>query len=130
MNEKAEINIKAGEWAEREEYYDVAVNRYYYSIYQKLIFISKAKQFYEDPSFGEGSHKQFINAFFKKIINSLNCDEIEIGVNIQKLRKCRNTADYSNDKMNKNNYYNDFKKYYGVINNILDKMIVKENKNG
>lgn len=36
---KARRNTEVADWAEKKAFYDVAVSRYYYSLYQKAIYI-------------------------------------------------------------------------------------------
>lgn len=120
---KAEENFKTGEWAEKKEYFDVAVSRYYYCAYEKIIYISKTREFYKDYSRESGSHFKTINEFNKNLKDKLTGEEKVALSKLKKLRKLRNNADYKEVKLLQNDYYLDFKYPFDDINNILNKLI-------
>lgn len=121
---KAEENYKTAQWAEEKEYYDAAVSRYYYCAYQKIIFISKEKNFYEDFSKEIGSHKKVIENFSKNLNQKLEPEDIIELNKMQQLRNLRNDADYKEQKIvNKNDFLLGFKFNYNAINDILDKLL-------
>jgi hypothetical protein len=43
LKEKSEQNFITGEWAEKREFYDVSISRYYYCIFQKIIYIKEKR---------------------------------------------------------------------------------------
>lgn len=121
---KAQENYKTAEWAEQEKYYDVAVSRYYYSAYQKIICISKRKKFYKDFSGESDSHNKMIKHFSEKLNHKLDGEDIIILNNIQRLRRLRNDSDYSDKKIETENDFNlMFKFAYNNINEVLNKLL-------
>jgi uncharacterized protein (UPF0332 family) len=121
---KAEHNHKTGMWAEGNEFYDAAISRYYYSLYEKIIYISKKEGFYSEPPIGKDSHIYTIDEFKKNVIDKLQPKDITMLAALSKLKKCRVIADY-NEKIikSKNDFNLSFKAYYNFINDIIDKFL-------
>ena len=123
MLDKSKMNQEAGAWAEKQRYYDVAISRYYYSIYQKIIYISKKLKFYEEPPYGSDSHIFTINLFRKNIYKKIEKKDIAWIEQIKILKERRVLADYGPDKIDSETVYNlVFKVPYNSINSILDKL--------
>jgi len=122
--EKADDNIKTGNFAEKNKYYDAAVSRYYYAIFEKIIYISKKNGFYSNTISGKDSHNDTIINFNSNISNKLETDDITKLTSLLKLKKLRVEADYDGNRINDNNTFNlMFKFYFNEINGVLDKLI-------
>lgn len=94
---KAEKNIKTGAWAEENGFFDVAVSRFYYALYQKILYILKTKYDFDDTALTEDSHNTTLNTFIRKIMVKLADDE-KVWINILgKIKRCRVYADYKED---------------------------------
>ena len=99
---KAENNYQVAEWAEQKGLFDASVSRYYYTIYEKALYISKREGFNQDTT-GRNSHQQFILGFHQDISDKLKDDEIYFLGEFDLLRTSRNTADYNNNMITENN---------------------------
>lgn len=121
---KADENHKTGQWAEDKGYYDVAVSRYYYCAYQKMIYILKEKGLYKEVLKGSNSHNHMIEEFNKSFNNKLDGKaKIELS-KMHNLRKLRNSADYKDEKVaNSVEFSLTFKYNYNSINEILDNLL-------
>ncbi|PKM89539.1 MAG: hypothetical protein CVU87_05160 [Firmicutes bacterium HGW-Firmicutes-12] len=121
---KANHNKETAEWAESNSYFDAAVSRFYYSLYEKVIFISKKEGFYSEPPLGADSHVYTITQFKKGILSKLDTSEIAWIASLSKLKTCRVCSDYKEDRIDNTSDYNlIFKISYNSINQILDKLI-------
>lgn len=122
---KAKYNYIVAKWAEDNEYYDVSVSRYYYTLYEKAIYIAKQKRFYNYSSDNKNSHIIFINHFHENIEHLLNESEVAFLNEFGKLRRLRTRSDYYEQIISSKNDFNlEFKFYFNEINNIMDKLIV------
>ncbi|KZL94192.1 hypothetical protein [Clostridium magnum] len=122
--QKSEDNFKTASWAERNNLYDAAVSRYYYSLYEKIIYISKKKGFYTKPPSGQDSHVFTINEFTNNLLSSLPPQEVAKLSPMFKLKRLRVDADYNEDRIdNKNEFNLAFKFYFNSINEVLDKLV-------
>jgi uncharacterized protein (UPF0332 family) len=124
---KAEKNIKTGAWAEENGFFDVAVSRFYYALYQKILYILKTKYDFDDTALTEDSHNTTLNTFIRKIMVKLADDE-KVWINILgKIKRCRVYADYKEDIISDKNDYNlMFKINYNNISGVVEKFIPKE----
>lgn len=104
LTEKSDMNYKTGEWAENKSFFDIAISRYYYSIYQKIIYILKKNNKYINPPKGENSHIFTINLFIDHINNKLDDEDMSWINEISKIREHRNLADYNEDLIPKNQF--------------------------
>lgn len=121
--EKSNSNIKTVEYAENNKFYDVAISRYYYAIFQKIIYISKKKGFYSKPDQSEGSHNFTIINFNKNMVDIIKDEEITILSSIIKLKRLRVRADYSEECIKDKNIYNLNKYSFNMVNEVLNKYI-------
>lgn len=121
MLDKSNRNFKTAQWAEQEKYYDVAVSRYYYALYQKIILILSKKESTKFNHGNENSHKDTINYFIEIITDELEPLEKAWILKLHELRRFRNAADYSSDKINENIFIKNFKSFYVFLKEILDK---------
>ena len=125
--QKAEENFKTAEWAEKKNYFDAAVSRYYYYVFEKIIYISKKQGFYKKPVKNYNSHTDTIKNFSKSLENKLTEDEIVILSNINKLRIERKKSDYKERKIVDLNEFNlKFKDRFNPIRNVLEKLLEEE----
>lgn len=121
--EKSEDNIKTGDFAEKNKYYDAAISRYYYAIYQKIIYISKKNGFYSKPLDGD-SHITTITTFNSKINKKLKPEDNAKLAVLLRLKQLRVKADYHESRITDNKTYNlTFKYFYNEIIGILNKLI-------
>lgn len=121
--QKANENYKTAEWAEKKNYFDTAVSRYYYCAYEKVIYISVKKGFYVRPVSSEESHTNTINRFIKSLNDKLTSEEKIALLKMKKLRRIRNDSDYEESKMDNNSFVLGFKYYFNEINSIVNKYL-------
>lgn len=121
---KAKNNITTASFAEKQKFYDVAVSRYYYSLFEKIIYISKSRGFYKEPEKGEDSHNITISAFTQNMVNSLEPEELSKCAILNRLKRMRVDADYKDIRIEElNDYSLKFKYYYNQVEEVLDKCI-------
>lgn len=122
--QKSNHNNETANFAEGKEFYDVAVSRYYYSLFEKIIYISKNKGFYKEPSIGQDSHNVTIQAFTKNMMNSLEPEDISKCAIMGRLKKMRVDADYKEQRIDDKNTFNlSFKCLYTQVDEVLNKFI-------
>lgn len=122
--EKSKHNIETANFAENNKFYDAALSRYYYAVYEKIIYISKKKNFYKKPSSGKDSHIFTINTFTQNVTKDLEPEDITTLASLIKLKKMRADADYDDKEIPNLNTFNlKFKYFYNQINEVLDKLI-------
>ncbi|WP_217303339.1 HEPN domain-containing protein [Clostridium sp. 001] len=122
--QKSEDNFKTASWAESNNFYDAAVSRYYYSLYEKIIYISKKKGFYTEPPKGQDSHVFIINQFTNNLSSTLPSQDTAKLSSMFRLKKSRAKADYREYKINSKNEFNlVFKFFFNSINEVLDNLI-------
>lgn len=102
---KSQRNKEIANYAETtKKYYEVAVSRYYYSIYQKIIHFIESKQSGWKPQKGQDSHILTIAKLIDLISKEPNfipsVDDIKLE-KIKTLKKDRMKADYINQKYKK-----------------------------
>ena len=123
--EKSNENLEIALCAENKEYYDVAVSRFYYSIYQKILYYLDKTQMKidENKKKDKGSHDaiiqlmtQHVNLFHKEGIESISY--------LRGLKLSRKKADYDGEKIKKIKY-KEIKENYEEINNFLDILLNK-----
>jgi len=121
---KSRENFDTGNWAEASGYYNAAVSRYYYCLYEKAIYIAKAKGFYKPPELDKGTHNIFIENFQKNVFDKLEPDDVTWLSKFSGLKKCRVKADYFEESCftDKQQFNLGFKYFFTEINRILDKL--------
>jgi len=120
---KASQNQLTGEWAEKQGYFDVAVSRYYYALFQKSLFILRMKPGYVDPGGANDSHNRIIKDLYQEIYTQLKDEEITWLAQFPKLKKHRRNADYKYKMLTKNDFNLAFKYGYNQILGLLDRII-------
>lgn len=124
LKEKAEENYKTGEWAEKKKYYDVAASRYYYCIYQKIIYVSKREGFYNKEVVNkESSHTNTIENFVANLNNSISGEDKITILKTKKLRRIRNTSEYEEIRIDNKQFSLKFKFDFNKINSVIDNLI-------
>jgi len=120
---KAQQNMKTGAWAEKNEFFDVAVSRFYYALYEKILYISKKEGFYSTPPI-DAPHNYTLKKFKENILKKLGDEDRAWIAHLGKLKKCRVCADYEEDIIVDTRDFNlTFKAYYNSISEILEKFI-------
>jgi hypothetical protein len=122
---KAKHNYKVANYSERKRYYDVAISRYYYYLYQNIIDYISINGLEINANNNLNSHYNTIATFISSISNDYNLDEEDLQkINLlQKLRAVRNSADYKDELRNKTTYERDFKNKFTTFNNIIVKKL-------
>lgn len=120
---KSEENFKTAQLAEKKEYFDAAVSRYYYCAYQKIVYISKKKGFYVEPKKTENAHIVTINTFVSNLDNKLEGNERVELLKMKELRRQRNDSDYSETKKDSKDFNLGFKLQFNGIINIINKLM-------
>lgn len=129
MDNKARENKEAGEWAEDKKYYHIAVSRFYYSLYQKLLHINKVKGLQIPEHKGPGCHENFIVDFISKVNSKLSDVECSWITQIGNLRVLRNKHEYKEENFgNDNEYKLSFKYIYLEVDNVLMSLLKKGDK--
>lgn len=128
MISKSNENKRAGEWAESESLYHIALSRYYYALYQKMIYIDEINGLgitSNLPNNGNISHKTFIQFFRQECHNKgVSGQQIYDLDKLTRLRVLRNKEEYKSKRfINNNNYLNKVKTPYIKINTVLDDII-------
>jgi len=123
--EKSNQNDETGTWAEGKKYFDVAVSRYYYSVYQKMLVIAEKRNYEINTSGHKGSHVYFTSEFIRKLRDEgiVEASEFSWLNKIVMLKKLRVKSDYKNNSItNENDYKLSFKCSYNAIQKIFDKL--------
>ena len=126
LKTKAKSNCEVAKWAENNNYYDVAVSRYYYYIFQHLIFYIEAKNInLNDSRFKKRTyHIKIIGAFIKYIKDTNNYEtNSEIG-QLYDLRDERNKSDYEKRILNDEMYKKYFLRKYNLVLKALRRLNV------
>lgn len=124
LKEKANENFKIAEYSEKRKFFDVAVSRYYYYLYQNIIIYLKSNhEDFQVPK-GENSHEYTIN-FLGKQLTTLKLLENKEWYRfslLQKLRVSRRISDYENSKIKDDYKYNQVFKYdFIMVEELLKK---------
>jgi hypothetical protein len=125
LKEKTMMNKKTAEWAERNEYYDVAVSRYYYSVFQKLLYLVNKKEYISSKD-GNNSHNDVYEYFLSKY--NLAPEQRQKMYHFRKFKDYRKKADYEDEILTKNDIETDVKPKYYLLISVLDKVIAREDK--
>lgn len=103
---KAKENKKTAELASKNQYYNSATNRIYYSLYQRTMYILNQKGIKVESKQSDddkrNSHERTIDTLINKVLTS----EIEKtqAAEFHLIRKMRNRADYQEFPINKTLY--------------------------
>lgn len=123
LKDKAYENQQVAEWAEKNKYYHIAISRYYYSLYQKLLHINSLKKLGIPKKCGQGSHYDFVKEITEKLNGKVESDEASVISSFLFLIKMRQDADYEDMLIDNKKYMLNFKYSYININSALDNII-------
>ncbi|OON99174.1 MAG: hypothetical protein ATN35_01900 [Epulopiscium sp. Nele67-Bin004] len=124
---KSKQNFKSAEIAQKEKFYDVAISRYYYSIYQKIIYILDMRGIDSTPKNGANSHNETIEKFNETVFKELSFDESK-RLQILKVKQARVKADYDKELYTKEDF-NVILTHINNIDKILDSLYKKGEPN-
>lgn len=125
---KSTNNYKVAKYAERENYYDVAVSRYYYYLYQNLIvYILKNYTDFEVPKDKE-SHSYTIDFLTEEFFSiGFTWSELTDFKLMTQLRTQRNASEYKEIKIDSEGKYKSrFKDSFDIIEELLKKKSIIE----
>lgn len=124
--EKHLENEKVAQSLYEQKYYDSSINRYYYSVFQLILYKldQKSIKLEEDSINNKSSHEKAINSIteylkMKNKNNIKNCFKIKS--NFKNIKKFRKKSDYEEEKANEEeakhvkNTYNELKNLLKVI---------------
>lgn len=123
--DKSENNVKIAKIAEREKCYEVAVSRYYYSIYQKVTYILKKYTLFTGPEDNEKSPHVYTDETFKEYVltqgmrKGLAYDDLVDLSTLGKIKRLRIKADYSDETINDTEFEDEFKVVYNSFSEKL-----------
>lgn len=126
MITKARENNEAGDWAEAKNYYHIALGRYYYSLYQKVLHINTSKNLNLDSGLRrvKDTHKEFIKRFISYFQVALSPQDTVDLTCLNNLRKLRNKEEYNAARVvNNTNYNSSVKDPFIKIDRILEDLI-------
>lgn len=127
LKKKAKFNYKVAECAEKNEYYDAAVSRYYYYIFQNVLAFLKAKGKITNFKGKGNKHRLTINELLKycKEKNLYN-DNPEL-TKLWMLSSQRNSSDYKNRILKTNKEFTEiFKNHFDELEKALKRISVVE----
>jgi hypothetical protein len=123
---KAKENKIVAEKCEKEGYYHIAVSRYYYYIYQNILFFIEKDddlknnfEKYKKNNYSKNIHDITISFIIDSILNKESFEEINNSKQIHELKKLRNDADYKNCEFSKDKYEKQFKNKFESVEKIL-----------
>ncbi|MDD3802758.1 MAG: hypothetical protein PHW02_00035 [bacterium] len=134
LKQKADANKKVAEWCEINCYYDAAVNRLYYFLFQNIKYYIMTNQLEKEYKLFAASEKaKSVYSTHKITYNfmctickqqSKNADDLKDFHNLRMLINQRNCSDYENDVpiVGSVNYENQFKSKYRLVENVLKKI--------
>lgn len=120
--QKSNENELTADWAENQKYFDVAISRYYYCAFQKIIYLSKKNKFYNEIKDNQYSHEKIVTCLIEHLKDKLTDEEKLQLSHMKKLRKVRNKADYYEKKYNQYDYNLAFKFYYNITIGIINRL--------
>lgn len=120
--DKSDENIQAAKLLVKNEWYNAATTRVYYSLYQKIIHILDDKSIKVEVDSGD-SHVNTLEKFREEVITT---DEESLMLdNIKEIKRYRKKCDYLDFKMTNPLYKNAIEKAYFKVEQVLDKHIQK-----
>ena len=125
--QKANHNYQTAEWAEKNFKYDAAISRYYYAIYEKMLFLLMHSKDYVKPISADGSHVSDIDQFIG-IYNDLEDDDTKWVARIKRIKSERRKSDYNPDILIDRNRFTLTKLTIVEINNVMDQLIEKKGR--
>lgn len=124
---KSRNNYEIAEMSEDKKYYDVAISRFYYSLYQKINFLLREKYGkFKVQKDGKGSHDNTAEQLLEYI--SEECPDLDLKIiadlsHFRGLKKIRNDADYKPEMFKEPRYSDEFKKLFMLCNDAVDSLM-------
>lgn len=123
--DKAVQNIETARFAEEKKYYSTAVSRYYYGLYQRIIFLLNEEDYIKNNTV-RMKHVDIIDEFVDNYCEKLAPEQRRTLASLRKLRRLRNEADYDNKCYNDNREFEKiFKRKYNMVDGIVIRVIEK-----
>ncbi|EOU1151355.1 hypothetical protein ACSXCW_12515 [Clostridium perfringens] len=122
---KSVDNAEVAKHAEEKEKYDVAISRFYYSGFQKMLHLLKTKYTYDSSKINinsKGSHVKTYQYFIKQVSNDLEDEEITKINFFNYLKKQRRVADYEDNTYDNTEYNLKFKMFFEQFDEVLNKL--------
>jgi uncharacterized protein (UPF0332 family) len=127
LNDKARSNYIVAKWAEENRHFDAAVSRYYYCIYDSILFYCITNNL--NNVIDNSSHIQTLKNVINYFQSSITPKEMFILSKIKHLREERKKSDYDNNTLltNTMEFSNSFKIYFDKVYLLLkEKGVVNE----
>lgn len=128
LRTKSIHNYETAKSATENKYYDVAVSRYYYALFQLIHYVMYNRK----PNFSvpqKNTHRFTIKEFTAFIARKqkkyqLKDEDIPNLMVLDNMKRLRQQADYNKDRLITKNEYDDFiKKFDGCYGTIVDKIL-------
>ncbi len=117
---------KSADFLYEKKFYNAAVNRYYYCIYQMIMEYNRLNKLNYNDSEKEGTHEKtidtFLNNYFDENYEQSEFNKYDMEARIYSLKDQRKAADYTTSNIIQakcNEINNNFNKLYGDIHKIL-----------
>jgi len=129
LKDKAVNNYNVAQYSEKKKYYDVAVSRYYYYIYQNILHYFSAKPVNSCMT-GEDSHRETIKLFIDGITTDFKRENKNLLLLknlflIDSLRKIRNESDYKDISITDENVFKTrFKNKFDDVDRVIKDIII------
>lgn len=113
--------------AQKEKYYEVAVSRYYYAIFQKIIFILMEKyDKFKEPDNGKDSHNEIkiqFNAYIAEKHSDLDDQYIADIAQLENLKRLRVFADYKAKVFDETKFESDFMRRFTPCYEVIERLL-------
>ena len=127
---KSNQNHKTAEYAQENKFYDIAVSRYYYCLFQLIDFIlyNKKENYFIPEHVPPHNYtiEQFNALMYRKFRKALSDEEIADVVVLENLKKWRQIADYKNKMISESEFNNDFMKKFSPCYTIINEKILSQ----
>lgn len=125
--DKSNKNYEIAKIAEDKEYYDVAMSRYYYALFQKVNFLlRKNYDKFKEPNDREDSHASTfhqLNVYVARKCKHLKYEDIADIATTEDLKRYRVQADYKLRITEKEEFQMEFKKKFDPCIKVIDSLL-------
>lgn len=125
--QKSEHNYQIASAAQKEKYYDVAVSRYYYALFQKINFILREKyDKFKEPDSGKDSHVEIriqFNAYISEKYPDLEVASIADIGQLENLKRLRVVADYKHIVIDETKFEREFMRRFSPFYELIKTLI-------
>lgn len=130
LKEKAQCNFKIAELAVTEKCYDVAVNRFYYYIYQHIMEFLYIRDEITERSTGY-NHRTTISTFLQLIKAEETYETNRSLTKLWSLKNSRHESDYNRNKIIKEHsqFYETFRSDFNDVRETLKNLSIIEEQN-